>query len=73
VEGGRIVFQKQVFSGVSQVTEIIALPHSVRRYLFEVGVPKYCFDRRYSADMDLSIVRLERRSPLVRFGSDNQE
>jgi hypothetical protein len=67
---GRIEFEKQIFSGVPQASEILALPSSVRRALFEVGIPKYFFYRDYSADPALAVLALEGRSPFVRFGAD---
>lgn len=68
----RISFEKTTFSGIPQVAEILALPRSVRRFLFEEGVPKYFFYRGYSADLELSVLRTERRSLFVRFGSDSR-
>jgi hypothetical protein len=70
VNDGRISYESRVFSGVPQTTEILALPPSARHSLFEEGVPKYFFYRKYSADLDLSLINLEGCSPIVRFGSD---
>lgn len=67
----RIQFEKTIFPEVPQVEEILALPRSVRRSLFEDGMPKHFFYRGYSADLDLSVLRIERRSLFVRFGSDS--
>jgi hypothetical protein len=67
----RISFENTTFPGIPQVAEILALPSSVRRSLFEEGVPEHFFYRGYSADPDLSVFRAERRSLFVRFGSDS--
>jgi hypothetical protein len=68
----RISFEKTTFPGTPQVAEILALPRSVRRSLFEEGVPKHFFYRGYSADLDPSVLRTERRSLFIRFGSDSR-
>jgi len=68
---GGITLERQIFSGLPQVAEILALPSTARRYVFEEGVPKYFFYRVYSADPTLSVVHVGGRSPLVRFGADS--
>jgi hypothetical protein len=67
----RISFENTTFPGIPQAAEILALPSSVRRSLFEEGVPKHFFYRGYSADPELSLLRAERRSLFVRFRSDS--
>jgi hypothetical protein len=67
-----VIFERQVFSGVPQLAEILALPPQVRRALLVDGVPNKFFFRNYSADLDITVVRLDGCPPLVRFGSDSR-
>lgn len=69
----RISFEKTTLPWIPQVAEILALPASVRRSLFQEGMPGYFFYRGYSADLGLSLLRSEGRPVFVRFGSDSRE
>lgn len=71
MDGSKIPFDKATFSAIPQVAEILALPPTARRFLFEEGVPRYFFHRNFSADPELSVVRTHGISSFVRFGVDS--
>jgi SUKH-4 immunity protein len=62
-------FETRVFARSPEVGELVADLPSVRRALFDDGVPKGFFGRRYSADPDLTILAWEGHAPVVRFGT----
>ena len=63
-------FEKRVFSSIPQVAEVLMLPPTAKRGLFEEGVPDYFFYRGYSADPGLTVISRAAGAPIVRFGSD---
>jgi hypothetical protein len=71
VNSQRISFEKTTFPGIPHVAWILALPLSIRRSLFEDGVPRHFFYRGYYANTDLSVLRAAGHSVVVRFGSDS--
>jgi SUKH-4 immunity protein len=62
-------FETRVFTEFPEVAKLVAGLPSVRRALFDDGIPKGLLGGRYTADPDLTILAREGHAPVVRFGT----
>jgi hypothetical protein len=65
----RLTFESRVFPEPPAMRELLEHAPSVRQALFADGVPKNFIGRRYSADLNVTLLEREGSEPLLRFGS----